>query len=190
MKIETYSLGQLSTNCYLVYDETTYEAVVIDPADEGGFLSEEIQRLQLIPVAFILTHGHFDHILGLLELKLNFPNVPSMMHEADKFLVESVQSRAKHWLKVDVDPAPPINQHLTDGQVIKFGEESLKILHAPGHTPGSVCLYNDQAIFTGDILFPNDTGRTDFSYSNPSQMKESLRKVRKLAQSREMYAGH
>ena len=186
MQIETFKLGQLDTNCYLAWCEKTREAIVIDPADEGGFISEEILRLDLKPVAIVLTHGHFDHILGLLELKLNFP-VPIMVHEADLFLVESVQQR----LKMQVDPAPKPDKLLKEGDKIKFGEEKLTVLHTPGHTPGSICLYNDEMMFTGDTLFADGLiGRTDLSYSSPRKMQQSLVKIKELPGSRQMYAGH
>jgi hydroxyacylglutathione hydrolase len=190
MQIETFKLGQLDTNCYLVWCEETQEAIVIDPADEGGFISEEILRLSLKPVAIVLTHGHFDHILGLLELKLNF-RVPIMVHEADLFLVESVQQRAQHWLKTQVDPAPKPDRLLKEGDKVRFGKEVLSVIHTPGHTLGSICLYNNEVMFTGDTLFRDGViGRTDLSYSSPKKMRQSLIKIRELPGSRQMYAGH
>lgn len=190
MQIETFKLGQLDTNCYLVWCEETQEAIVIDPADEGGFISEEILRLSLKPVAIVLTHGHFDHILGLLELKLNF-QVPIMVHEADLFLVESVQQRAQHWLKTQVDPAPKPDKLLKEGDKVRFGKEVLSVIHTPGHTPGGICLYNNEVMFTGDTLFRDGViGRTDLSYSSPKKMRQSLIKIKELPGSRQMYAGH
>ena len=191
MQIETLKLGQLDTNCYLAWCEKTDEAIIVDPADEGGFISEKILELNLKPVAIILTHGHFDHILGLLELKLNFPKTPIMVHEADLFLIESVRKRAQHWLKMQVNPAPKVDKLLKEGNQIKFGQEVLTILHTPGHTPGSICLYNDQVMFTGDTLFRDGAiGRTDLSYSSPKKIQQSLKKIKDLPSSRQMYAGH
>ena len=191
MQIETLKLGQLDTNCYLAWCEITDEAIIIDPAGEGGFISEKILELGLKPVAIILTHGHFDHILGLLELKLNFPQVSIMMHEADLFLTESVQKRAQHWLKMQVAPAPKIDKFLVEGDLVEFGQEVLTIIHTPGHTPGSICLHDDQMMFTGDTLFRDGViGRTDLSYSSPKKMYKSLEKIRELSGSRQMYAGH
>ncbi|MBU0579309.1 MBL fold metallo-hydrolase [Patescibacteria group bacterium] len=191
MQIETFSLGQLATNCYLAWCEKTREAIVIDPADEGGFISEKILELDLKPVAIIITHGHFDHLLGLLELKLNFSQVPIMMYEADLFLVKSAKKRTQHWLKMQVDPVPIPDIFLKEGDKIKFGQETLTVLHTPGHTPGSICLYNDGAIFTGDTLFAGGViGRTDLSYSSPKHMSQSLTKVKELLGSKQMYAGH
>lgn len=191
MQIKTLKLGQLDTNCYLAWCEKTDEAIIIDPADEGGFISEKILELNLKPVAIVLTHGHFDHILGLLELKLNFPQAQIIMHQDDSFLVESVQKRAQHWLKMQVNPAPKTDRFIIDGDKIKFGQKVLTVLHTPGHTPGSICLYDDQIMFTGDTLFRDGIiGRTDLSYSSPKKMYQSLKKIRELPGSRQMYAGH
>lgn len=190
MQIETFSLGPMATNCYLAWCEATQQAVAIDPADEGGFISQKILELELELVAIILTHGHLDHILGLLELKLNFPQTPIMMHRADLFLLESVQQRAQHWLQRAVDPAPTPDKFITEGDEIKFGQETLRVIHTPGHTPGSICLYNDEVVFSGDTLLTHGIGRADFSYSEPKKMTRSLRKIRVLARDKELLSGH
>jgi hydroxyacylglutathione hydrolase len=191
MQIEVLKLGQLDTKCYLAWCEKTDEVIIIDPADEGGFISEKILELGLKPVAIVLTHGHFDHILGLLELKLNFPQARILMHEEDLFLVESVQKRAQHWLKMQVNPAPQPDEFLVDGDRVEFGQEVLTVLHTPGHTPGSICLFDDQTMFTGDTLFRDGIiGRTDLSYSSSKKMQQSLKKIRELPGSRQMHAGH
>ena len=191
MQIETFRLGQLDTNCYLAWCDATQQAIVIDPADEGSFISEKILENNLELVGIVLTHGHFDHIIGLLELKLNFSQAPIMAHKDDLFLIASVQKRAQHWLKMQVDPAPKVDMFLEDNDEVVFGEESLQVLHTPGHTPGSICLYNDQVMFTGDTLFRDGIiGRTDFSYSSPQKIYQSLQKMRSLPGSRAMYAGH
>src|SRR3989344_2226342 len=166
------TLGELDTNCYLVWCPTTFETLIIDPADSGDFITETLLSRQLHPVAIILTHGHFDHVLGLLELKLNFP-VPIMMAKTDQFLLAQAARSAHHWLKHPVDPVPPADSFLKDGQKITFGHSMLTVMATPGHTPGSVCLHNDDFILTGDTLFKDGVGRTDFHYSKPLQLAQS-----------------
>jgi hydroxyacylglutathione hydrolase len=189
LAVKQLTLGEMGTNCYLAWDDETMEAIIIDPADEGGFITEQIQELELIPEVIVLTHGHFDHILGLLELKLNL-EIPVIVHEADVFLLEKAQESARHWLKREVDPIPAPDQFLRGHDILSFGDIELKILETPGHTPGSVCLYNDEVIFTGDTLFADGVGRTDFKYSDRELLQKSIQKIRKLPKNLIMYPGH
>lgn len=196
LSIKTLPLGQLNTNCYLIWDEETHEALIIDPADNGTFISEQILELKLKPTHIILTHAHFDHILGLLEVKLNF-DTPILMHQADQFLLESLPQRAKHWLQIDVPPAPPVDQFIKEGDTISFSgvndaasETLFKVVETPGHTPGSIALYNHEIILTGDTLFKDSIGRYDFSYSNYKDLKNSLNKLFELPEQLVVYPGH
>lgn len=187
--IYTLSLGSLDTNCYLIWCDQTYEALIIDPADSGDTISDKILELKLKPIAIVLTHAHFDHVLGLLETKLNF-SVPIIIHQKDESLLEKTQASAQHWLQRSVDPSPPADKFVKQGDTIKYGQEQLKVIETPGHTPGSICLYDDQVIFTGDTLFKNAIGRTDFSYSDPSEMKKSLKALFTLSGKLIVYPGH
>jgi glyoxylase-like metal-dependent hydrolase (beta-lactamase superfamily II) len=188
LHIQTLVLGELQTNCYLVFDEKTRHALIIDPADSGDSINQTILDLQLKPQAIVLTHGHFDHVLGLLEVKLAW-NIPIYMHSADLFLLKDAAKSAHYWLKRDVDPVPPPDIFMDDLTELKIGSWSLKILTTPGHTPGSLCLYNEKVIFTGDTLFKDAIGRTDFKYSDPQKMQKSLQKIAQLPPL-EVYPGH
>src|SRR5688572_3962133 len=126
MRIEVLKLGELETNCYVVWDESSQEAIIIDPADDGGYISEKILEWKLKPLYIVLTHGHFDHVLGLLELKLNF-NIPVLLHKSDEKLYKQAEKSAKHWLKRRVDPVPKIDANIEEGSQIKFGKERLKV---------------------------------------------------------------
>ncbi len=182
-------LGDLGTNCYLIWSEESREALVIDPADDGGFITQQILELQLQPQAIILTHGHFDHVLGLLELKLNF-DIPVLMHSEDTFLLERAQASALHWLGREVDPVPPPDAFLEAGDKLDFGDVELTVMETPGHTPGSICLYNEELVFTGDTLFADGVGRTDFKYSDPDELQRSLKKIFRLPQELRAFPGH
>ena len=189
MEIKTLSLGALQTNCYLVWCSKTQEAVIIDPADEAGYITQEILDLKLKPKYIILTHGHFDHVLGVLELKLNF-NIPILLHKKDLTLYQQTQKSAQYWLKIQVDPTPPPDQFIKQNDQIKFGAQTLKVIETPGHSPGSICLYSPPTLFSGDTLFKDGIGRTDFSYSNPKDMQTSLKTLFKLPQDTKVYPGH
>jgi len=184
--IHPLTLGQLETNCYLVANNETSDCLIIDPSDEGDQITQKILDEKLHPTAIILTHGHFDHVLACLELKLNF-NIPIYLHPADNFLLKQAQKSAKHFLGLNVDPVPPANLPLADNQIIHLGAESLKVIHTPGHTPGSICLLyspnsqlsivNSPFLITGDTLFSDSVGRTDLSYSSPSDLDKSLQNL-------------
>ena len=192
MKVIRLELGQLQTNCYIVICEETKEAIVIDPADEGGFIAEKILSLGLRPMMIVATHGHFDHVLGLLELKLAF-NLPFAIHPDDEFLLKQARQSALHWLKRQVDPVPMNDTRLSEGEEIKFGKEKLKVMHTPGHTPGSVSLYNekDKILFSGDTIFAGGAvGRTDFKYSSNKDLRGSIKKLMLLPSETVIYAGH
>jgi hydroxyacylglutathione hydrolase len=189
LQVETLTLGELATNCYIAWCPRTLQAVIIDPADSGDFISERILALQVQPIAILLTHGHFDHVLGLLEVKLNF-EVPIYLHPADNTLLANVRASTQHWLHRDPGPIPIADATLKANQRLKIGNESLEVMLTPGHTPGSVCFYNKELIFTGDTLFADGVGRTDFAYSNPSELKKSLQKIVALPAHLPIYPGH
>ncbi|MBL7159558.1 MBL fold metallo-hydrolase [Candidatus Microgenomates bacterium] len=190
MKIECFVLGQLQTNCYLVYDEISLEGVVIDPADEGDFLSQKILDLGIDLQAIIATHGHFDHVLSVLELKLNF-NIPFLMHKADLSILSRMQDSAKFFTGFEADPPAEVDKFLKEDDIIKFGKAKLKVMETPGHTPGSICLFSKNILFSGDTLFCQGVGRTDFSYSSSEQLTSSIKnKLFTLPKETCVYSGH
>lgn len=186
-------LGQLDTNCYLVWDEDTKECVVIDPADDGVSISEEINNLQLKVKGVFLTHGHFDHCLGALDLKLIY-NVDFGCSSKDEFLLDRQDETAKHFLKreIQVPNFIKIDIDLNKTKIIKLGDEIFTIIKTPGHTPGSVCFYNrkNKLLFSGDTLFAGLRGRTDFRYGSTPNIFKSLKKLMKLDKDTLVLPGH
>jgi hydroxyacylglutathione hydrolase len=192
--IERLNLGELSTNCYVCWCPDTLEAVIIDPADSGETITNAILERQLTPTAILLTHGHFDHVLALLELKLNF-DPHTFLHALDFPLIKNAQKSAEHWLKRSVDPIPLPSNQLEAGSVFHFGHCVLSVIETPGHTPGSVCFVSETApddviIFTGDTLFKSGVGRTDFSYSSTTQLEKSLSHLCEYPDMARCYPGH
>ena len=201
LNIQTLTVGDLETNCYLVASsQVEAECIIIDPGDDADFISETIINQKLKPLAIILTHGHFDHVLGCLELKLNF-DIPIHLHKNDLKLYSSANQSAKHWLKKNTLEVPPIDQFIKEGDEIKIGSEKLVVIETPGHTPGSICLFyspphnskfiiHNSILFSGDTLFKDGVGRTDFSYSKPLQLTKSLERIFKRPPETAIYPGH
>lgn len=188
LSIKTLPVGDLTANCYLVSNGN--KCIIIDPGDDADFITETIANEKLTPIAIVLTHGHFDHVLGCLELKLNF-DVPILLHKNDLKLYSSANQSAKHWLKKNTLRVPPIDQFIKEGDKIKVGGEVLTVIETPGHTPGSICLYDGtKNLFSGDTIFKDGVGRTDFSYSSPLQLTKSLDKLSKLPKETIVYPGH
>ena len=197
-------LGELDTNCYLLWCEETRQAVIVDPADAGESIAEELLVRKLAPTAILLTHGHFDHLLGSLSLQLSF-DIPIYVHAEDTFLMANAQKSAEHWLKHPVDPVPTANFALEENQEISFGNCSVRVLHTPGHTPGSCSfLYlpesapdtDEQFIFSempylfdGDVIFKEGIGSTSHRYSNRKQLYSSFQKIKDLGVIR-IFPGH
>lgn len=189
LQVERLILGELSTNCYLAYSPETEEALIIDPADSGDAITDRLLQLQLHPIAVVLTHGHFDHLLGLLELRLNF-DVPILMHRADLFLLQRARSSAEHWIHRRIDPIPMPDEFITNDYAITIGNNQLVVMETPGHTPGSICIYNDYMVFSGDTLFQGSVGRTNLKYANPLKLHSSLNQLFALPKDTIVFPGH
>jgi len=192
MKVLTFILGELQTNCYILINQNTNQCLIVDPADEANFLSEQILRQNLKPLAILATHGHFDHILASCELQMAF-KIPFYVHEKDLFLVKNLPKNASFWTKrIIVEKSPEKIKDLKPGNFTDFKDFKLKIIHTPGHTPGGVCFYFpiEEILFTGDTLFTNGVGRTDLSYCSEKDLISSLKKLSRLPGETEIYPGH
>lgn len=193
LQVETLTLGQLATNCYIPWCKETRECIIIDPADSAETITQTILDLELKPLCIVFTHAHFDHVLGSLELKLNF-NIPIFMNKKDGDLLTNAQKSAKYWLKHDVDPVPNKTLPISEGGKFDIGLSKLQIIDTPGHTPGSISLFADEpqpVLFTGDTLFKSGVGRTDFEYSSPKDLEKSIKKLFKTFPSQTVcYPGH
>lgn len=189
MGIEKLVVGSLQTNCYLYWDEKSQKAIIIDPGDDGDFIAQKILSLKLKPLLIIATHGHFDHILAVTELKLAF-NIPFLINRADLFLLNRASRTAQFFIGVKPDPSLPADRFIKEGDIVKFGKEGLKVIETPGHTPGGISLYKKGILFSGDTIFSDGYGRTDFSYASRSDLEKSIKKILKLPPETIIYPGH
>lgn len=192
MQVETLIVGQLQTNCYLVYCEKTRRCLIIDSGDDADFIINKIRDLNLKPMAIVVTHGHFDHVLAVTELRLG-SNMPFYLHKKDWFLFKRGGETAEYFTDLKGDPAIKPDKFLKEGDWLKFGQEKLKVIETPGHTPGSISLYSgkDGLVFVGDVIFAyGGVGRTDFSYASQGRLGESIEKLLKLPDRTIIYPGH
>ena len=192
MEILSFSLGALNTNAYLVFCPKTRAGLIIDPADEANFLSEKILREKIKPLAIVATHGHFDHLLAANELQLAF-RIPFLIHQNDQKILSTLQKSASWHLRRKMsEESPKKLSFLKEGEKICFGKEWLTVIELPGHTPGSIGLYNfsQKILFSGDTIFKDGVGRADFAYSSPESLTQSLQKIREKFAGFRIFPGH
>lgn len=187
LKIETYFSEDAFSNSYLLYDTETREAAVIDPSHLPSAFTTELSSLDLKYV--LLTHGHFDHFMKA-ERYLRDSRAVLCVHAEDAdFLFDGMKNCSGMFLPEPLTLTCPVNR-LSDGDELSLGKEKLRVLHAPGHTAGSVCYLHGQTVFTGDLLFRRSMGRTDFYSGSAVQIRESLRRTASLSGERVLYPGH
>jgi len=189
MLIETLVVGPLQVNCYVVGCEATGEAIVIDPGDQARWVAEVAKRHGLTVKRIVNTHAHFDHLGGVRQLK-ELTGAPFALHEDELPLVESFTRQALFFGFRVGDP-PEVDEFLAEGDEVKFGEVSLKVLHTPGHSPGGISLVGDGVVFVGDELFMGSIGRTDLPGGDYETLISTVReKLFTLDDDTVVYPGH
>lgn len=189
MKYKEVVVGALETNCYLVYCEETLQCAVVDPGAEPERIFLEIAEAELKPVVIINTHGHVDHIGANRDMKDHF-GVPLYIHAADSPMLGKIQ-QLELSLFLGAKDSPPADHLISDGEEIKIGNSVLRVLHTPGHSPGSVSLLGDGFLLSGDTLFFEGVGRTDLPGGSQKQLEKSLReKVMTLPDETVILPGH
>lgn len=187
MIIKTFIEPPIENNNYLIIDEISKEAALIDCSayDENIFI--ELRNQNAILKYVLLTHGHFDHIGGLNNIP---ENVEVLMHSGDKEWVEQVNDYLPMIGMPGMD-VPKIHRFINDNETIKLGETEIKVLHTPGHTQGGVCFYIAGNLFSGDTIFRESVGRCDLPGGNFSQIVESIEKrIFTLPEETIIYPGH
>lgn len=190
MKIEHFVVGMVGTNCYFAVNEETKECLIIDPGDNADLLAGKIADGGYTPMAVLLTHGHFDHIMGVEGLRTQF-DIPVYVHEDDAEMLERPQLNAGAMIGASV--SVKADRTVRDGDVLNLAGMEIHVLHTPGHTPGGVCYYfpKEEVVFSGDTLFCESVGRTDLPGGSMSALIRSVReKVLKLPDLTIVYTGH
>jgi len=191
MEIEKLIVGQLQTNCYLVWDKETKKGLIIDPGDDAEYILNRIKDLEIKPEMILATHGHFDHVLGVFELKMAL-KIPFLIHQEDLFLLKRADKTAGYFRGIKDGFVPSADGFLKGNEKISFGKNSqLKVIETPGHSPGGVAFFSRGVVFSGDTLFKQGVGRTDFSYCSQADLIDSIKnKLFKLPDKTIIYPGH
>lgn len=191
MTFDSVVVGALGVNCFILGCEETKQAVIVDPGDEVELILTQVAQRGLTISAVINTHGHFDHVGGNHALLQQHP-VPLSIHPADAPLLEKV-ARTAAMYGLPGQNSPQADQSLEHGQIIRFGNQQLQVIHTPGHTPGGCCLYleQEQKLISGDTLFADGVGRTDLPGGSHAQLVQSIKeRLFCLPDQVQVYPGH
>ena len=193
LRVQTFETGPLATNAYLLTDDDSGEAIVIDPSIGGDAVLDSARAWQKNGgrlLAIWATHGHFDHIYDGARWKDEF-SIPLLAHRADEFWFERLREQSL-WL--GLPPPAPVHPDawLEDGQVLNIGEHRARVLHVPGHSPGSVAFWweSQNWCVSGDVLFQDSVGRTDLPGCSLDALRASLRVLLALPGATRILPGH
>ena len=188
MEIKRIVTGAIEENCYLVWDEAN-QAVVIDPGDEASKIIDEITKLQLDVKKIILTHGHYDHVGAVNEVKKT-TGAQVICHQEEKSIVEDETLSLGLYLGKEVS-LPKVDACVSEGDEISVGNLNFSVIHTPGHTKGGMCLLAGDSLFSGDTIFYGTLGRWDFPTGDLSKLTHSItRKIFNLPENTVIYSGH
>lgn len=189
MKIITLSLPPIMTNCYIAYEKDGGKCFIIDPASSPERIDALISAHSLVPKAILLTHGHFDHIAAADSLRDRY-SIPLFIHESDGNMITSASLNCSKPMMGTSITIKPADKLLRDGDKIKLESESLKVMHTPGHSPGSCVFVGNGFIFSGDTVFKGTYGRYDLPGGDFSILMSSIKRILALNPIFEIYPGH
>jgi hydroxyacylglutathione hydrolase len=189
MIIHPMAVGPLQANCYIVGCPDTRQAVVIDPGGDGDRILAAIEAERLTVTGIVNTHGHFDHVGANKHIK-SATGVDLMIHRLDAPMLKHMAQTAAAWgLRADESPEP--DRLLEDGDTVMCGNIEFNVMHTPGHSPGGISLYADNAVFVGDSLFAGSIGRTDLPGGSYDTLIQSIQtRLFSLPDGVVVYAGH
>ena len=182
MKVKLLRVGPIGTNCYILEDDQTNLAAVIDPGDEPELIQEALEKEGVEVRYLLLTHGHYDHTTAVPALHRVYPQADIYIHQADANGAGSTLFP----LASEVDDLKLYDE----GDVIRLGDHEIQVLHTPGHSPGSVTLKVEDVLFTGDTLFAGSCGRTDLRGGSYEQIMQSPKRLGELKGDFHVCPGH
>lgn len=189
MIIEKLEVGPIMANCFIVGCENTREAAVIDPGDDADRILMKLAEHELSVKYLINTHGHFDHVSANKRMK-EATGAQIAIHREDEPMLNQLSQSARMF-GLQSENSPPADIYLNDGDEIKFGEITLRVIHTPGHSRGGVCLYTKGHLFAGDTLFAGSIGRTDLGGGDYDTLISSIKnKLLGFDEKTLVYTGH
>lgn len=189
MVIQQITVGTMAVCCYIVSCPKTAKAAIIDPGGDEEHILAEVKKAGLDVQYIILTHGHPDHVCGNRRLK-EATGATIVMHSADAAFFGKPEIQ-NYFSMLGLEPSPPVDRTVEDGDIIEIGEEKLQVLHTPGHTPGGICLLCGSDLITGDTLFVGGIGRTDFPGGSHQELMDSIKtKLLVLPDDTVVWPGH
>ncbi|GAQ95361.1 glyoxylase, beta-lactamase superfamily II [Thermodesulfovibrio aggregans] len=189
MKIKRFEVGPLFVNSYVVYDEKTKVGIIIDPGDEPDLILDFVKEEDLNIKYIICTHGHFDHIGAVKEIKEE-TGADVILHREDIEIYKNSPQVAMQFFGIEIEPQPEPDKLIENEETITIFGKEIKFIHTPGHSPGSMCIYIENHLFTGDTLFAGSVGRTDLIGGSMDKLLNSLKKIAKLPMNTEVLPGH
>jgi hydroxyacylglutathione hydrolase len=177
LEVRGVVVGLFRENCWIIGSRRRGEACVVDPGDEPETILSLARDMSVRITRVMASHAHIDHILAARAI-VEATGAPFLLHEHDLPIAENLPTVARMWMNVDVPPAPKPDAYPVDGDDLEVAGVTLKVIHTPGHTPGSLCLYAPEAglLFSGDTLFRESIGRTDLPGGDFAQIRASLTK--------------
>ncbi len=191
MVVYSIRLGEaFQSNCYVVENDNK-EAIAFDIGGDAQEFMKFLKQNDLVLKKILLTHGHFDHIMGVSEVA-SLTGAEVYIHREDELMLTDAKVNLSSFMGENAFKKVENYTVVSDGEVIEFGDASVKVFHTPGHTRGSVCYICEDMIFSGDTLFRRSIGRTDFPGGSYNTIINSLKKIKKLADTADykIYPGH
>ncbi|MDD3337488.1 MAG: MBL fold metallo-hydrolase [Lachnospiraceae bacterium] len=185
-------LGPVGTNCYVLANTETHESIIIDPADDVMAIQNLVEDMESVPVAILLTHGHFDHIMAVNGLKNLYSHAAVYIYEGEKDMLGNAMLNCSSSM-LGQAYTTSADEFVRDGEVLGLAGFAIQVLHTPGHTEGSVCYYlkDYDMLFSGDTLFAESVGRTDLPTGSGRALQQSLRQLLEdLPDQVKVYPGH